>query len=276
MEHLKFSEKQPGLTSTGLKLLALWLMLLDHIREFFAFAGAPVWLHWLGRLSAPLFLFCTAEGFAHTHNRRLYIARIYFVSTGMALIAWGMADFGVLHRADGFCPENGIFQCFFWLCVQWQGIDWLQNGKRRQGSLLFLLPVLWTALAALLPLPGRARGLVTAILPTIDSMPEGGGFFLVEGLLLYILRKNRVQQVVCWVCAVALMQLGWYGAQGYSMRYLLLDYAQWMSVLAAPAMLRYNGQRGKEIKWLFYFFYPAHIYALYALSCIWMQSVQTE
>ncbi|MEG1476828.1 MAG: TraX family protein, partial [Oscillospiraceae bacterium] len=32
--------------------------------------------------------------------------------------------------------------------------------------------------------------------------------------------------------------------------------------------LMYNGKRGKPMKKLFYIFYPAHIYILYAASCV--------
>ena len=47
-------------------------MVLDHIHYFFEFTGCiPTVFSMLGRLSAPLFLFCTVEGFAHTHDRRL-------------------------------------------------------------------------------------------------------------------------------------------------------------------------------------------------------------
>ena len=34
-----------------------------------------------------------------------------------------------------------------------------------------------------------------------------------------------------------------------------------------PLMLLYNGQRGAGHKKLFYWFYPVHVYVLYALSC---------
>ena len=62
--------KRAGLTGTDLKTIALVLMVLDHIHYMFEFTGAvPVWFTMAGRLSAPLFLFCTAEGFAHTHDR---------------------------------------------------------------------------------------------------------------------------------------------------------------------------------------------------------------
>ena len=56
-----------GLDGTQLKTIALVLMVLDHIHYFFEFTGwVPTWFSMLGRLSAPLFLFCTVEGFAHT------------------------------------------------------------------------------------------------------------------------------------------------------------------------------------------------------------------
>ncbi len=53
-----------GLSGTDLKTIALVLMVLDHIHYFFGFTGAvPEWFSMLGRLSAPLFMFCMVEGF---------------------------------------------------------------------------------------------------------------------------------------------------------------------------------------------------------------------
>jgi uncharacterized protein involved in cysteine biosynthesis len=48
------------MSSTVLKLIALILMLIDHVAEFIP--GIPVWFHWLGRISAPLFMFCMIWG----------------------------------------------------------------------------------------------------------------------------------------------------------------------------------------------------------------------
>ena len=51
-----------GLDGTQLKTIALVLMVLDHIHYFFEFTGCiPTVFSMLGRLSAPLFLFCTVE-----------------------------------------------------------------------------------------------------------------------------------------------------------------------------------------------------------------------
>ena len=45
------------MSTTAIKWLALVLMLVDHLGEFFP-QSVPLWFRWLGRMSAPLFLFC--------------------------------------------------------------------------------------------------------------------------------------------------------------------------------------------------------------------------
>ena len=60
-----------GLTGFDLKYLALIFMVMDHIHYFFEFTGkVPIGFSWVGRLAAPLFLFCFIEGFFHTHDRK--------------------------------------------------------------------------------------------------------------------------------------------------------------------------------------------------------------
>ena len=55
-----------GLTSQGYDHLGMWL--LDWL---------PYILRYIGRTSAPIFLFCLVQGFLHTHDVRKYIARIF-------------------------------------------------------------------------------------------------------------------------------------------------------------------------------------------------------
>ena len=113
-----------GLSGTALKTIALVLMLMDHIHYFFEFTGCiPEWFSMLARLSAPLFLFCTVEGFAHTHDRKRYFFRIWCIGAGMAAVQFFMIYAKAFRRGDGFYPQNAIFQDFVLLCVIWQGID---------------------------------------------------------------------------------------------------------------------------------------------------------
>ena len=61
----------------------------------------------LGRLSAPLFLFCAVEGFTHTRSRKTYFLRVYALSALMTGLLLAMSLLGVLVRPDGFYPMNG-------------------------------------------------------------------------------------------------------------------------------------------------------------------------
>ena len=271
-----------GLSDTSLKEIALALMVLDHIHYFFSFTGAvPEWFSMLGRVSAPLFLFCTAEGFAHTHDRRTYLLRLWGMGAGMGLVQF-VIGVGLGRRADGFYPMNGILRDLTVACLLWQGIDWLR--QRRLGRALALVGgvgVLWPAvslaLVAALPPAGQLPlyFLSWTVLPNWAFSTDGGVWFILGGVLLYALRGRRKIQVLAWAAWVFWIDMG---SVSYLLRMgggvslgqaMLLSY-QWMEVFAAPLMLLYNGQRGAGHKQLFYWFYPAHVYGLYAVSCAWI------
>ena len=271
-----------GLSDTSLKEIALALMVLDHIHYFFSFTGAvPEWFSMLGRVSAPLFLFCTAEGFAHTHDRRTYLLRLWAMGAGMGLVQF-VVGVGLGRRADGFYPMNGILRDLTVACLLWQGIDWLR--QRRLGRALALVGgvgVLWPAvslaLVAALPPAGQLPlyFLSWTVLPNWAFSTDGGVGFILGGVLLYALRGRRKIQVLAWAAWAFWIDMG---SVSYLLRMgggvslgqaMLLSY-QWMEVFAAPLMLLYNGQRGAGHKQLFYWFYPAHVYGLYAVSCAWI------
>ena len=266
-----------GLSSTALKEIALALMLLDHIHYFFAFTGAvPEWFSMLGRVSAPLFLFCTVEGFAHTRDRKTYLLRLWALGAGMGLVQF-LIGLGLGKRADGFYPMNGILRDLTVACLLWQGIDWLR--QRRFGRALALIGgvgVLWPAvslaLMSVLPPVGQlpVYFLSWTVLPSWTFSTDGGIAFILGGVLLYVLREHRRAQALVWAAWALFTDLGsvlWLLQDGWGLGRLLLTCYQWMEVFAAPLMLLYNGQRGAGHKKLFYWFYPVHVYVLYALSC---------
>lgn len=71
------------MSTTALKILALSFMVIDHIGQFLP--NMPIWLHWAGRISFPIFIFCSAHGFSHTRSRKKYILRLYFASVIMGI-----------------------------------------------------------------------------------------------------------------------------------------------------------------------------------------------
>ena len=199
-----------GLTGTALKTIALVLMVMDHIHYFFEFTGVvPEWFSMLARLSAPLFLFCTVEGFAHTHDRRRYFLRIWAIGTAMGTVEFFMLYAGAFRRGDGFYPMNAIFQDLMLLCIIWQGIDWLRQRRFVRGALAAAMPILWPiCIVALLMLFPKIQDapigssvlawVITAPLPLWTSITDGGWSFLAGGIALYALYNHKRLRLVVW------------------------------------------------------------------------------
>lgn len=91
MEYEAQAPAQPGagqgLDGTQLKWIALVTMFIDHtgaaVVERLLSETSPAWLTALyfalriiGRLAFPIYCFLLAEGFAHTHSRPKYLARL--------------------------------------------------------------------------------------------------------------------------------------------------------------------------------------------------------
>ena len=274
-----------GLDGTQLKTIALVLMVLDHIHYFFEFTGwVPTWFSMLARLSAPLFLFCTVEGFAHTHDRKRYVFRIWCIGAGMAALEFFMIYAGAFRRGDGFYPQNAIFQDLFVLCLLWQGMDWLRQRKFVKGIATmgavagwpFVVVVLLSIFPQVQDMPiasAVVAFLITSPLPLWTAITDGGWGFLVGGVILYALRNHRKLQVTAWALNSLLWDFALVAAMmgrqpGFVWLQMFTTYYEWFGVGAVVLMLLYNGQRGSGHKQLFYWFYPAHIYLLYGASCL--------
>ena len=277
--------KRAGLSGTALKTIALVLMVLDHIHYFFAFTGlVPEWFSMLARLSAPLFLFCTVEGFAHTHDRKRYFLRIWAIATAMGTVEFFMMYAGALRRGDGFYPLNAIMQNFILLCIVWQGIDWLRQRRFGRGLLAVLLPVAWPFLVAgllsafpqIIQMPAISTVisyLISAPLPMWSNITDGGWSYLLGGVVLYALYSYKRLRLVVWAAVTFCLEFGTVYLQlldtpDFALSQMFTTYYEWFGVFAVVLMALYNGQRGSGHKQLFYWFYPAHIYLLYAASCL--------
>jgi len=249
MKERRVIMKRLSLTSFQLKYIALITMVFDHIHYFFDYTGKiPIWFTMIGRLAAPLFLFAVIEGFVHTHNRKKYFLKIYALAILMGLIQFGFYNF--LHplvRPDGFFPQNMMLSSFAILLVALQGIAWIQEKKYLKGIPTLLFPIL-------LPL---------LMLP----------FYLLsvnKPMLLFLLKflNFTEKEVLAFVSVSLVWVLMAIVLTRPSFHDLMFKYIEWMEIFAAPLMLCYNGQRGNGSKYLFYVFYPTHIYLLYALSVI--------
>ena len=66
--------KKTFLTAAHLRILALFLMLLDHL--WATVVPGNLWMTCVGRMAFPIFAFQAAEGYHHTHDFRGYCKRL--------------------------------------------------------------------------------------------------------------------------------------------------------------------------------------------------------
>ena len=259
-----------SLNATQIKIIAIVLMILDHIHQMFVPIGAPIWLTWLGRPVFVMFLFAAAESFHYTRDRKNYLTRLLLGS-------WFMTIFSVLLQTiilpnDNIALMNNAFSTFFVAGLYMLFWDILRNGikQKRAGKvigaiLLFFVPVLaaipslWiTSLEIATPWLFQALIVLTGLIPNILFV-EGGPLMAVLGLLLYVLRKWRWAQVAAVAAYSALLFISSSDPSN-----------QWLLIFAIIPMLLYNGEKGRGMKKFFYIFYPAHIYALYIIATLWV------
>ena len=255
---------KPSLSASALKYLALFTMLLDHM-AYYLYLPEP--LRWVGRLAAPIFLFFfVVEGFGRTRNYKKYLLRVYAVAAGMGITNALLRQYAGGLRPDGITPTNGICATFFLLLVILQGLKRMEQ-RRWDGILLvagpFVLPLLLEAV-----LPTAAASLLTTTLLPSPYTCEGGIEFLMIGVLLYFFRRERSMQLTAYVVSCLVLYLTPILLLNGSPVTLLFTYYQWMMVFAAIPLAMYNGERGNSPRWLFYWFYPAHVYLLWALGAL--------
>lgn len=289
------------MSTTLLKIIALLLMTVAHIGEFFP--DTPMILNYIGRLPGTLFFFCAVEGFTHTKNKRIYLIRLYAMSQLMTCI-----DF-VLPRLLPAPPEmymgsyitNNVFLEIFIMMVLVYIWDTCAKDKKKLvlGTVLFILYQIVgnVILGKCLRYEGAAQSaLAHSVAGLYNDYFMGNPALYVDCLIpiFYLFRKWEgdkdyrrpvIAFVVWWaVYAVLAVLLPTNIAQSLPVGVFVerlghgfLDRAfkycyQWMMIFVLPFLLCYNGKKGKGWKCLFYTYYPLHIVCLYCLSALFYRT----
>lgn len=218
-----------GLTGNQLKILAMITMTCDHVGVML-FPHLQ-WLRIIGRLAMPIYAFMIAEGCRYTRDRKKYLLRLL--------------SLGVLCQAVYLIAMGSLYMCIlitFSLSVCLINLlDQVEQEKNsRNWMKLWAGMILTFFLCVILP----------DLMPNTDFEVDYG----LPGVLLPVLIYGAGTRGL--LLGVALVALNFGGIL-------------WYAFLAVPFLLLYNGQRGKaNIGKLFYWYYPAHLVAIYAISLI--------
>lgn len=226
------------LNSNHLKMIAITAMTIDHFAHL-VYPGFPVnplaiFLHIIGRLTAPIMWFFICEGYHYTRDRKKYALRL-FVFAIISHFAHNFA-FGINFipfRTGIFNQTSVMYPLFIAVLVLWlQDADMMKEWLRR--VIIFVLiwsafPADWSCIAVL------------AIL----------GMYRNRGNL-----KRQMFSMMIWVIVYAIVSFFFVDrVYGIIQPFVILVY---------PLLKQYNGERGnaKWTKWLFYIYYPAHLVVL--------------
>ena len=242
------------LNANIIKGIAILAMTADHL-AWFLFPGypreaLPVLLHIIGRLTCPIMCYFIAEGYHHTKNVAKYTGRLFaFAFLSHFAYVFFSADF-----------------------VDWRSfIPFFYGGLLNQTSVMW--PLAWGLVMLRVVHSERIKqGAKTVLVLLICLVTFPSDWSCVASLCILAFGTNRgafKKQMLWMVFYVAI-----YSAVYFFALDKLYGLMQMAVVLAIPVLRLYNGQRGRSrkcnqiMKWLFYIYYPLHLFILGYLQAI--------
>lgn len=245
-----------------LKIIAIVTMFIDHLTFAFLELPAPgqtrlkdalpngVLLdsvgRTIGRTALPIFAFLIVEGYVHTRSRVRYLLRLLLFAI---LSAYPFRE--LFYPYDHKSHYDTLFTLALGLIAIWVIDEVLlrylgrgsrrrsEAGTRRQDSLQMRIVQILVRLAVSV----AVTALCCVVATRYGTDYRYGGVLLV--VLFYLFRDLRIVGVI-----LGYVWMSWYNAN------------EIYALVGMFLVQRYNGQRGRQFKYLFYLFYPGHLYLL--------------
>lgn len=246
--------------SFTLKMIAIIAMLIDHIGAIFIPESDPKYqvlyivFRCIGRLAFPIFCFLIVEGFYHTRNVKKYLTRLGIFAL-ISEIPFDLAFYQYHFHTDvtvdlgNFISGNSMKFIFRLLSNQnvfitlflgllmiyvMDHVDKKYEGKIFQLNLYNALITLgFCAIAILFSSDYSFRGILL-----IAAFYLFRGSNSLCGFSIFLILGFLTGDFVFGLCAT----------------------------LAIIFIIFYNSKKGKDAKYFFYIFYPAHLFLLYLIT----------
>lgn len=235
---------QLQITSTALHILAMVLMLCDHL--WGTVVPGNDWLTCIGRLAFPIFAFMLVEGYFHTRNLKKYVLRLLIFALLSEL------PFNLAIGSRWFYPVHQNVLWTFLLCI---GLIHANEIAKAQNKLwLQILTGLATTIF------GALLGLITML----DYYHAG----VLTVLVFYFFRQRKwwsfLGQLIClWYINTEMLGGLGYELQLWGHNFFLPQ--QSFALLALLPIWLYRGKQGfhnKFLQYTYYAFYPVHLLIL--------------
>ena len=237
-----------SLSANRIKLIAIIAMTIDHV-AWLVFPGyarefPAVMMHIAGRITCPTMCYFIAEGYHHTKDIRKYTRRLF----AFALIS----HFAYIFFFSDFVGLRSFIPFYGGEILNQTGVMW---------SLAWGLVMLRAAYSE--KITGSAKALVV-ILICLIAFPADWSCIASLCVLAFGTNHGQFKKQMLWM----VFYVAIYSAVYFFALDPLYGLMQMAVVLAIPILGMYNGQRGHSpklpaaTKWLFYIYYPLHLFAL--------------
>lgn len=223
------------MSSFVIKCIACITMLLDHIKY-----SGPVFQNfltkYLGRLSFPLFAFLASEGYRHTSDLKKYYKRLFVFGL------MSQVPFMFFRTLVG---EWKMLNIMFTLLLGIISINIYDKIKKKYISIPLVIVTIF--LGELLRVDYGWLGVLTVF-------------------LMYTFRDKKYFLPLIYGITIFIYYYSVLGNQYiFNTRNVLLMLFTWSSTFIIN---KYNGEKGKSMKYFFYWFYPIHMLGVYLLHFI--------
>ncbi len=204
---------------------------------------SSLYLEYTGRIVAPIFFFLAVESYFKTSNRRRYIFRLYVWALIMQVGNFIVSKIvQTVYQPVQFFPlAQNIFLSIAVGVSMIAAIEW---GRKQTGSKK------WVGFAL-------AGFLAFASLITESSY---NGLAMLIVFYFFYNKKPALYFAYAGLCVLFFL----WGLT--NIEYFWEFEFQWMMIAALPLIILYNGERGRySLKYLFYAFYPLHLWILYLI-----------
>ena len=180
------------MTNTLLKIIAFTTMVISHIGIFIP--NTPIWLHWFGMISAPIFIFCIVEAYVHTTNKTKLFMRLYILSVIMQIISqflYRLFAFDYFYISRFWQP---YIRTLLGVCI----LIWLIENFTKKFKIaicIILFNVALYAVNLIFAIQGTEPPFLSFFVVFVASASMLGGEFglpfLLLGLLFYFTRNKK-------------------------------------------------------------------------------------
>lgn len=226
------------MTSFLLKLIAIITMLFDHT-SLLLYGPGFSWMRCVGRIAFPIFAFQICEGYLHTHNINKYYTRliIFAIFSEIPFACFTYIFFGSVSLNVIFTLILGLFSIHIY-----DIFTSIPNNKQKEVQQFYKFVAFVLVL------------LISFLAQTINT--DYGYFGVLLIFSFYIFRNNKKLMNLSVILLTFIYFLP-HLIQSHFHRYLVILFL--CTLLPLIFINLYNKTKGKDIKWLFYIFYPLHL-----------------